>query len=1458
MPTMKLARIACAMAVLILGSRDAGAQADDLPVRLRTTDLIHSHARALGASSAAPETVYIGYTPGHASDNYWSIWAGTSASGTFHRPPAQGGMWDFEPPHVHQDSLQGWWPYRVQMTGTGGLTIADHLRPWRALDFGNNANYAGPFGPGPDGRKRTFGVIGVWHIDGGNTVARPSSLDYTSTLYGPDPVLGVGGVNWAPLEGASSAWMGLRRHGDDAYADPLTGNPFTENLLAYQFQNAVASAGTDKKFPGYGAQMDQLLYRDIELAPTDTVLTVSFHYRTAMSTGFSTNNQTRTGWFVHDPLTVITGGTNPNYIVSASTNPAPPVDSFTVYVGAPAESAVVLSDGASHAIYDPQRRWFGEVLRSNEGLYRQLFSKGGPNAVTSAGGQIGGAALAAIKAAGGNRARLVFRVKTNHVFDDETRVTQSYSSGGVGAAIVDEVRFGTNGAPPADNFAGSVQGRFNNPADIDNDLAASATLKWKSTGKPPQTYFHLHDLASLTYEDICGQADNPNRICNLRGVVFSMGNHDRNEETGHTDIAAEMEPFDRIISPTIQLCGPYAGSGGVNRMGLTQSQVTDADDFSIDYEMYAGAFDFFTSGNTWHPGFQSYPAGNTAGGVGEHKRWGEIRYPGFRYFNPDKQCFRVQDVVRGNGMLRTSNAGGLPDSVRIIMRRHQECFRFAITNCVTADGGYWDNFSLGIPLVSDSPPLTVDIWQFIQDSFPFNQTPGIAHLPAAFDTTTVLIKSGLNIAPFTGNTNRFDVPGDTTVVFAPGASVRVDLVFRVLPGPGNYIDPALGVASQLKAVPSAAAAIPTPVSGVANFWSNYMFLNGSHGSPGGHPTATSGPLSGQRVWSPHVWNSPRCDTAELNVFQLHKRGVIHPSELMMFMSAYHEDELASAHRGALGIPRNLCFVSDSSVSVSTQSVICGSGNMPPGVSYPPVWTNAPWSGLPASCTAASCVTREGTKIIPDGLLTPGSHVQYFFRREDAGGFGVVMCPDTTVAIPQLGEGSADGHRWQQFSVLPDRWKSPAYVHPVIGTPGAGNACMLVIDQADRRGDEHIWNVTAEALGITAVSRRGAHNGVATPLNGDPNDPANFVRAHIGQAGTTWDLYNVKAGEALNAGSGSIGSRYARNDPSNTQINGKRSLQGPAHEMLASHYSLIVLLTGDLSSAIFGPFTNKSQDDVGVLQTWLMSGDTTVVNRGILVHGDGVIEANEGGAASVAFSENFLGARLRHPGYHEFSGNTFPPYEVSMSGAISPDGNRFDVDSGCDADLDVLSVSSALASETIEAGFYPAFGAGAPYAASVLKSHSSARPWIALSNGWDLDHLRGFGSESDAGRVAYFRDVLGSVFGVACPQLSGGPVTSVAGESLREFFRIDGNPARRGMARVHLAIARAGRIEVKLYDIAGRAVRTLADRSFTAGEHTLSWDGRDAAGSRMASGVYFVRMRQANGFVDTKKLVVLGP
>ena len=49
--------------------------------------------------------------------------------------------------------------------------------------------------------------------------------------------------------------------------------------------------------------------------------------------------------------------------------------------------------------------------------------------------------------------------------------------------------------------------------------------------------------------------------------------------------------------------------------------------------------------------------------------------------------------------------------------------------------------------------------------------------------------------------------------------------------------------------------------------------------------------------------------------------------------------------------------------------------------------------------------------------------------------------------------------------------------------------------------------------------------------------------------------------------------------------------------------------------------------------------------------------------------------------------------------------------------------------------------------------------------------------------------------------------------------------------------------------------TLIDESQTAGNKTILWDGKDAAGNSVPSGVYFYRI-QMDGFNDVKKMLFL--
>jgi hypothetical protein len=69
------------------------------------------------------------------------------------------------------------------------------------------------------------------------------------------------------------------------------------------------------------------------------------------------------------------------------------------------------------------------------------------------------------------------------------------------------------------------------------------------------------------------------------------------------------------------------------------------------------------------------------------------------------------------------------------------------------------------------------------------------------------------------------------------------------------------------------------------------------------------------------------------------------------------------------------------------------------------------------------------------------------------------------------------------------------------------------------------------------------------------------------------------------------------------------------------------------------------------------------------------------------------------------------------------------------------------------------------------------------------------------------------------------------------------------------IGTAGHARVAIFDVAGRRVALLADRSLEAGRHRVTWDGRTASGSEAAQGIYFARVT-IDDTIETRTLVLV--
>ncbi len=91
----------------------------------------------------------------------------------------------------------------------------------------------------------------------------------------------------------------------------------------------------------------------------------------------------------------------------------------------------------------------------------------------------------------------------------------------------------------------------------------------------------------------------------------------------------------------------------------------------------------------------------------------------------------------------------------------------------------------------------------------------------------------------------------------------------------------------------------------------------------------------------------------------------------------------------------------------------------------------------------------------------------------------------------------------------------------------------------------------------------------------------------------------------------------------------------------------------------------------------------------------------------------------------------------------------------------------------------------------------------------------------------------------------------------DAFRLVGNAPNpfNPKTSVRFDVPREAHVSICVYDVTGRLVRVLEDGSLDAGRHETTWDGRDATGAEVGSGVYFCVM-QAEEYRGSQKMLLL--
>jgi hypothetical protein len=145
----------------------------------------------------------------------------------------------------------------------------------------------------------------------------------------------------------------------------------------------------------------------------------------------------------------------------------------------------------------------------------------------------------------------------------------------------------------------------------------------------------------------------------------------------------------------------------------------------------------------------------------------------------------------------------------------------------------------------------------------------------------------------------------------------------------------------------------------------------------------------------------------------------------------------------------------------------------------------------------------------------------------------------------------------------------------------------------------------------------------------------------------------------------------------------------------------------------------------------------------------------------------------------------------------------------------------------------------------LDESDTARGWINITSSLNTDSNIVCGITDDLSPFAV---------GLAIDPMDVGEEISGAlplSFGLRQNYPNPFNP----QTSVEYSVPKRSHVLIEIYNITGQRVRTLVDGTVPPGTYRIVWDGKNAAGQSVASGVYLYRF-QAGDHVDTKKMVLL--
>ncbi|HVO76755.1 MAG TPA: FlgD immunoglobulin-like domain containing protein [Candidatus Bathyarchaeia archaeon] len=330
------------------------------------------------------------------------------------------------------------------------------------------------------------------------------------------------------------------------------------------------------------------------------------------------------------------------------------------------------------------------------------------------------------------------------------------------------------------------------------------------------------------------------------------------------------------------------------------------------------------------------------------------------------------------------------------------------------------------------------------------------------------------------------------------------------------------------------------------------------------------------------------------------------------------------------------------------------------------------------------------------------------------------------------------------------------------------------------------------------------------------------------------------------------------------VNGATSgvSNGPGSRAKIQHlrqYDVIVWDSGNLDGNTIsdGTAASDKSNDCGMLIDWM---NLTTHMTGLWVCGDNTASdlTRDGSTVALTLMDTWCGVSLVNDSYFTLTGG------LAGSGIINPlitgDADfglfihcgipdKFYLEGGCPLinSFDALG-KTAYGHYALR---YPQYQ-GHDYYAGVAsyRTNSLGQDVRTLWFGFSFQFVRDDQRSAPLDRFELVGDVI-AWMQTGPTQVDITPAEAPRAYRLAQNYPNPFNPS----TTIRYDMKEKGTVTLKIYNVAGELVRTLANDVRDAGSYSVTWDGSDDRGIPVASGIYFSRM-QAGGFVGVKKVVLL--